>query len=75
MSFPVKELKVTLDDFFGPFMEKKLNIISARIADDLIREFRNRLLTAIKKEVETIQVKNVEKDKQLKVVIEDKRSL
>jgi len=74
MPYPTKEIRVGLDDFFGPFMEKKLRIISVKIADELIAEFRIRLLDAIKTEIENTHVRKLEDDKQLKVIVEDKRA-
>jgi len=74
MTYPTKELKVTIDDFMGPFMEKKLLNISSKISDQLIQEFRKRLVEAIHKEVSSMDLRAVEDNKQLKIVIEDKRS-
>jgi len=74
MTFPTRELKVTIDDFIGPFMEKKLLSISSKISDQLIQDFRKRLIEAIHKEVSGMDLRAVEDDKQLKIVIEDKRS-
>ncbi len=73
MSYPVKELKVTLDDFFGPFVQNKLQKISAKIADELILEFRNRLKDHILKEVTKIHLSQEESDKNLKIIIEDRK--
>ncbi len=73
MTYPTKEIKLGIDDFFGPYMEKKLRGISAKIADELIAEFRNRLLEKIKIEVENTQLTKAQDDKHLKIIIEDKR--
>ena len=71
--YPTKELKVGLDDFFGPFMEKKLRTLSAKIADELIAEFRKKLLIAIETEVKKTHISKLEDDKQLKIIVEDRR--
>jgi len=77
MGYPTKELKVTMDDFMGPFLDKKLRSLSVKISDELISEFRGRLLEAIKIEISKMDMRSVQDDKrgELKIIIEDKRTL
>lgn len=72
MSYPVKELHVTPEKFFGPYMEDTLRKLSHPIADKLIREFRTELIKAVEEQVRNMIFKTEQGDKQLKIIIEDR---